>query len=103
MSISDAELKAKFTEAFKTDDNFIDALECAENGSQMKEVLLRKGIDVTEEEAESFLTQIKMGEKSEFSEDEMEVVSGGNLIGGAAILAGLYFFGRGLRDGRRCR
>ena len=103
MSISDAELKAKFTEAFKTDDNFIDELECAENGSQMKEVLLRKGIDVTEEEAESFLTQIKKKKKSEFSEDEMEVVSGGNLIGGAAILAGLYFFGRGLRDGRRCR
>ena len=64
MSISDAELKAKFTEAFKTDDNFIDELECAENGSQMKEVLLRKGIDVTEEEAESFLTQIKMHKTS---------------------------------------
>lgn len=83
--MSNEEMSQKLEE-LASNESFIEALKKAENKDDIRKTFSAFGVDMTDEEVDSFMAEAeKMFENDEISEEGLEQVSGGLLFGGIRI------------------
>ena len=71
-------------------DAFGKEIENVENKTELKNIFEKYGIDITEDEVVEICRGIAAKKNDELSEEDLDIVSGGGILSGLAIVAGAW-------------